>query len=52
MLNMGYVDEVLLGKEIFERVPELVAEWLALAGTSQGRGGGRSGKSRMSQTIA
>jgi len=29
MLHMGYVDEVLFGKEIFERIPVLVKEWAA-----------------------
>lgn len=30
MLHMGYVDEVLFGRETVERIPELVAEWKAL----------------------
>lgn len=30
MLHMGYVDEVLVGTEVFDRVPELAREWLAL----------------------
>jgi hypothetical protein len=29
MLHMGYVDEVLFGREVVDRMPELVAEWLA-----------------------
>ena len=29
IMNMGQVDEVLLGREILERVPELVKSWLA-----------------------
>jgi hypothetical protein len=31
MLNMGYVDEVLFGYEVVERLPALATEWLALA---------------------
>lgn len=31
MLNMGYVDEVLFGYEIIERLPSLVNEWVAIA---------------------
>ena len=31
MLNMGYVDEVLFGYEVVERLPGLASEWLALA---------------------
>lgn len=30
MLHMGYVDEVLVGKEAISRLPELVKEWNAL----------------------
>ena len=30
MLHMGYVDEVLVGKEVITRLPELVKEWNAL----------------------
>ena len=30
MLNMGYVDEVLFGREVVERLPGLVHEWMAL----------------------
>ena len=30
MLHMGYVDEVLFGREVGDRLPELVAEWVAL----------------------
>jgi hypothetical protein len=29
MLNMGYVDEVLFGKEVIERLPGLVRSWVA-----------------------
>jgi hypothetical protein len=31
MLHMGYVDEVLFGYEVVERLPGLVQEWVALA---------------------
>jgi hypothetical protein len=31
MLHMGYVDEVLFGSEVVERLPILVEEWVALA---------------------
>lgn len=31
MLHMGYVDEVLFGREVFERLPEIVEEWVRLA---------------------
>lgn len=31
MLHMGYVDEVLFGREILERLPGVVKEWVALA---------------------
>lgn len=30
MMHMGYVDEVLFGREVIERVPALVAEWVVL----------------------
>ncbi|MCG3122071.1 MAG: hypothetical protein GIKADHBN_00447 [Phycisphaerales bacterium] len=30
MLHMGYVDEVLVGKEVVDRMPELAREWVAL----------------------
>ena len=30
MLHMGYVDEVLFGKEVVDRIPELAKEWLSL----------------------
>jgi hypothetical protein len=29
MLHMGYVDEILFGKEVVDRLPEIVAEWVA-----------------------
>jgi hypothetical protein len=31
MLHMGYVDEVLFGKEVIDRLPHLVREWVAIA---------------------
>ena len=31
MLHMGYVDEVLFGREVVERLPEIVKEWVAIA---------------------
>ncbi|MCP4592393.1 MAG: hypothetical protein GY842_16800 [bacterium] len=31
MLHMGYVDEVLFGREVVERLPVIVKEWVALA---------------------
>ncbi|MDX2041802.1 MAG: hypothetical protein SF097_11150 [Acidobacteriota bacterium] len=31
MLHMGYVDEVLFGREVVERMPDIVKEWVALA---------------------
>lgn len=31
MLHMGYVDEVLFGREVVDRLPIVVAEWVALA---------------------
>ena len=27
MLHMGYLDEVIIGKEVVTRLPELVTEW-------------------------
>lgn len=36
MLHMGYVDEVLFGREVVERLPALVKEWIA-AIARQGR---------------
>lgn len=35
MLHMGYVDEVLFGYEVIERLPSLVKEWAAMARTSK-----------------
>jgi hypothetical protein len=31
MLHMGYVDEVLFGSEVMERLPSIVKEWVAIA---------------------
>lgn len=31
MLHMGYVDEVLFGYEVVERLPEIVKEWVEIA---------------------
>jgi len=31
MLHMGYVDEVLFGFEVIERLPDLVSEWVAIS---------------------
>lgn len=31
MLHMGYVDEVLFGKEVVERLPKIVSEWVRIA---------------------
>ena len=31
MLHMGYVDEILFGKEVLARLPELTGEWIELA---------------------
>jgi hypothetical protein len=31
MLHMGYVDEILFGREVIERMPVLVKEWVAAA---------------------
>ena len=33
MLHMGYVDEVLIGREVVDRLPGLVAEWVQAART-------------------
>ena len=30
MLHMGYIDEVLFGFEVVERLPEIVDEWVRL----------------------
>jgi len=31
MLHMGYVDEVLFGSEVIERLPAIVREWVRVA---------------------
>ncbi len=31
MLHMGYIDEVLFGREVAERLPQLVSEWVGIA---------------------
>lgn len=31
MLHMGYVDEVLFGSEVLEKLPAIVKEWVAIA---------------------
>ncbi len=36
MLNMGLVDEILVGREVVERLPQLVREWVTMV---RGRGG-------------
>jgi hypothetical protein len=36
MLHMGYIDEVLIGREVVTRLPALVAEWVALARQAKG----------------
>ena len=40
MVNMGLVDEVIVGRQIVSRLPELVAEWVAMA---EVRAGGADG---------
>lgn len=37
MLHMGYVDEILFGQEVLERLPALVDEWINISKTSQRR---------------
>ena len=39
MLHMGYVDEVLFGREVAERLPGLVQEWIAEAANRGGKRG-------------
>lgn len=34
MLHMGYVDEVLFGSEVMERMPEIVQHWVEIARTT------------------
>lgn len=31
MLHMGYVDEVLFGREVLEELPRIVKEWVTAA---------------------
>jgi hypothetical protein len=38
MIHMGYVDEVLFGREVVERLPNIAAEW-AKSAIQQGKGG-------------
>ncbi|HAU38632.1 MAG TPA: hypothetical protein DCX07_13070 [Phycisphaerales bacterium] len=38
MLHMGYIDEVLFGREVVERLPSLVKEWLAMLAACDKRG--------------
>lgn len=35
MLHMGYVDEVLFGREVVEELPRIVREWAAIAGATR-----------------
>jgi hypothetical protein len=35
MLHMGYVDEVLFGREVVAEMPRIVKEWVALAKAAQ-----------------
>ena len=37
MLHMGYVDEVLFGREVIAEMPRIVKEWVALAKAAQTR---------------
>lgn len=37
MMHMGYVDEVLFGREVLDRVPALVEEWLELLPEAEAR---------------
>ena len=37
MLHMGYVDEVLFGREVIKRVPELVSEWVSIFKSGKAR---------------
>ena len=39
MLHMGYVDEVLFGYEVVERLPAIVEEWVKIARNSERRRG-------------
>ncbi len=45
MLHMGYVDEVLFGREVVDRLPEIVPEWVELAtGLASSRPRARRGR--------
>ena len=33
MLHMGYVDEVLFGREAIDRLPAIASEWVTMLGT-------------------
>ena len=35
MLHMGYVDEVLFGREVVKELPRIVEEWIAIAKTRE-----------------
>ena len=51
MLHMGYVDEVLFGKEIEERIPAMVQEWVALVKTAEADGADRPRKHGQTDAI-
>jgi hypothetical protein len=38
MLNMGYVDEILFGIEVAERLPEIVGQWVSQLRSRAGKG--------------
>jgi hypothetical protein len=42
MLHMGYVDEVLFGREVTERLPKIVKDWVKLAKKTGVRKGEKS----------
>ncbi len=42
MLHMEYVDEVLFGREVVERLPDIVKEWVAIARAEKGKTPGAS----------
>lgn len=44
MIHMGYVDEVLFGREVIERLPGIAAEW---AETANKRGKGANAKAEL-----
>ena len=35
MLHMGYVDEILFGREVVNRLPVITREWLKLSAVSK-----------------